>query len=89
MALNISSANAQIRRLKQQSAAASHCARSLLAYKEQLNCSWSGIEVDYLCKVIDQQIRKCETLSADLDRLSRSMAQAVEDILLEESILSE
>ncbi len=88
MAFDISAANQQIRRLKQQSAAASHCARQLITYKKELTGAWSGVEVRYIRKAIDQQIRKYEVLSADLDRLSRDMAQAVKDILLEESAAS-
>lgn len=85
MALDITASNEQIRKLKQQSAAASHCARMLAAYKKDLSKAWHGIEADYFCKAIDRQIRKCERLSEDLDRLSGDIAQAVEEILIEES----
>lgn len=85
MALDITASNEQIRKLKQQSAAASHCARMLAAYKEDLSKAWRGIEADYFCKSIDQQIHKCERLSVDLDRLSCDITQAVEEVLIEET----
>ncbi len=82
--MNISEAEAQIGLLKQQSAAASHIARVLDSYQNCLQRSWSGIEVNYLCQTIDDQIRACEKLCEDTDRLSSDMVRAMEEILLEE-----
>lgn len=89
MALNTFTTNQQIQRLKQQSAAASHCAHQLIIYKKELTMTWAGTEVGYLCSAIDLQIQKYETLSIELDRLSRDMAQAVEDNIREEFAVSE
>ena len=51
--------------------------------------TWAGTEVGYLCSAIDLQIQKYETLSIELDRLSRDMAQAVEDNIREGFAVSE
>ena len=85
MALNLSRANAQVALLKRQSAAASHTARLLSAYKAELSRAWSGVEVDCLIKSIDAQIRACEKLSGESDALCRDMVRAMEEILREET----
>lgn len=85
VALNITKAYAQVAMLKQQSAAASHSARILSAYKSELLQSWAGIEVSYLIKTIDAQIHACKKLSEESDSLSHNIARAIEDILREES----
>lgn len=83
--LNITKAYARVALLKQQSAAVSHAARLLSVYKEELLRSWSGIEVDYLVKIIDAKIHVCERLSEESDSLSHDIVRAIEDILSEET----
>lgn len=85
MALDITVSNEQIRKLKQLSASAAHCARKLTAYKKELSKAWRGMEADYFCRSVDRQIRKYERLSVDLDRLSCDITEAAEEILIEES----
>lgn len=89
MALDISALNEQIRVLKQQSAAASHCAQMLALYKKELIRSWSGREIPYFCKTIDAQIQKCRQLSASMEQVSYDIMQAAEEILREEATLSQ
>lgn len=80
MALNILEVNAQVALLQQQSAAASHTARLLSLYKLELLHFWSGEEVDCLCRVLEAQLRDCETLYEELYSLCSDMVLAVKSI---------
>lgn len=85
MAMNFVEADLQVAALKQQSAVAAHVARLLSLYKKELMHAWAGVEVDWLCKAIDIQVRACEKISDDSDVLSRDMTQAIQEILSEEA----
>jgi hypothetical protein len=88
VALNTSSTNAQIVQLQRQSATASHIAKLLSEYKARLTESWSGVETDYFCGVIEAQIRECENLAEESNRLCQDIVRAMEEILTKETAIA-
>lgn len=89
MALNILNANTQITQLQRQSASVSHIAKMLSLYETRLIGSWSGVETYFFCEVIRTQIRECENLTEESDRLCRDIARAMQKILKGETVAAE
>lgn len=85
MALDILASNGQIRMLKQQSAAALHCAQLFRTYEGEIAKAWSGKDAAYFIKTLEQQICKCEELSRQMNHLACDMMQAAAEISAEVS----
>lgn len=83
MAVELLASNQQIRMLKQQSAAALHCAQVLRIYKDEIKQVWGGKDAECFTKGLEQQICKCEALSVQLDHLACDIMQATTEILAE------
>lgn len=88
VALNISNTNAQIVRLQRQSATASHIAKMLSVYRARLTESWSGVEMEFFCEVIDAQIRESETLAEESNRLCQDIVRAKKKVLEKEAAIA-
>lgn len=87
VALNISNTNSQIVQLQRQSATASYVAKMLASYETRLIGSWSGVEMECFCEVIRTQIRECENLAEESDRLCQDIVRAMEEILEKEATI--
>lgn len=89
MASNASNTYSQITQLQRQSASVSHIAKMLASYETGLIGSWSGVEMDFFCEVVRTQIRECENLAEESDHLCRDIVQAMQEILKEQTAVTE
>lgn len=85
MSLDVTVAYSQIRKLAGCIEDAQQIKRELSQYRKDLNSAWTGKEMTYFNRTIDNLSSQITAMSSQMEALKRDIDQAITEILEEEA----